>query len=194
MSDVARQQAKRIASKFKASIQQQLEDALKSLSNSKGEELQRDLGEFTVSLVIKRVIDGYDINSQKFKATKYKGRAKSNAYKRARCKTKYASSSKSDHLRLSGKLLSSVYVRDIKVIVNSKGITVSVTTDVPNKFKKQVEGLASNRTSRGGKSKARREFLGLAKSGSYKNRETSQLTQFLIEWLRNNGFNINNYK
>jgi hypothetical protein len=187
-NDVARRQSKQIATNISADLKKILIKRINNLSSSEVNSIEKDLSDLILSLIIRRVIDGYDINSQKFQSVK-KTYNKKRAFKNVRGgKTKYASSSKSDHLRLSGQLLSSIYVKDLVIGITEQRMSISVTIDVKgSKNKKKVEGLASNRTSRGSKTKSRREFLGLATSGTYKQRETNEIYLFILQWLNKNG-------
>lgn len=152
--------------------------------------LLKDLAEEIIALVIKRTSAGYDLQSRRF-GNYNADYDKRDAYKYAKKKygtTKFSSTSKSDKLRLTGNLMSSLDTNKGRITIKSNGIFITFKVFVTGaKNIKKAEGLQSTTGyDRNGKpySKKSYEFMGMATSGKYSEIESKALQNIIVKALR----------
>lgn len=160
------------------------------VDETKMRQIGQELAKKIVGLIIERILAGYDLFSRKFGGynVSYK---KEKAYKYAVAKygkTKWASSSTRDKLRLTGNLLSSLEAKVVGVQVGFKQVIfrILITTKDPTQIPK-IQGLQSETgVARNHKTYAKKAylFMGLALSGQWKNKEEQEIRNFLIEKMK----------
>ena len=167
-------------------LKKEMATALATIDRTK---LLKDLADKIVALVIKRTSDGYDLQSRRF-GNYNAGYDKREALKYAKKKqgtTKFSSTSKSDKLRLTGNLMSSLETNKGRITIKSNGIFITFKVFVTGaKNIKKAEGLQSTTgyTKRGSYSKKSYEFMGMATSGKYSEIETKALQNIIVKAFR----------
>lgn len=179
-----------------ADIKQQIEIALNkeyanALKSINMPQLMKSLQKLLLKLIIKRISEGYDIHSRKF-GNYNTGYDKTKAIKYASKKygtTEYMSTSKSQKLRLTGNLLSSLASKEVSSYIGQTSAKLKFRIyikDAVNELK--AEGLQSTTgTARNNKtySKKSYEFFGLALSGDYATRERKAILDLIGLYLKN---------
>lgn len=177
-----------------SSIEQSISIRLKkdlgqSLQDINSAKLLKELGEEIVALIIKRTSDGYDLQSRHF-GRYNSGYNKKKALKYAKKRqgtTQYSSTSKSDYLRLTGNLMSSLETNKGRVTVMKNGIYITFKVFVTGSLNKlKAEGLQSTTgyTKKGSYAKKAYEFMGMAVRGKYAESETLALQKIIAKAVK----------
>ena len=148
------------------------------------------LQDLIVELIIKRTQAGYDIYSRKFggyNRSYKKKKAYAYAKKHGGIISKYASTSTSDKLQLTGHLFNAIKAKKVRVTqIKNTVILKTGSYILGTKQQKKAEGLGNTTGhSRGGGRYSKKAwlFLGLAIRGAWAKSEQKAINNYIEKWI-----------